>query len=172
MAELMKIEDVIKRYDRGEKLKFEIFNEGDFAQFERCIFEVKNISYFCVEQYLLANQAILFRDDVMLEKIMTAKSIRQARLFGDKIRNFDQEEWNHHKLNMAYVGNLCKFRQNENLKFKLLETENKIIVNADPYEKDWGIKKRITELDIKNPHSWKGENQLGFILMMIREELK
>lgn len=172
MTKLMGVEDIKKKYDSGEKLKFEIFNEGGFTQFETSIFQVKGISYFCVEQYLLANQAILFKDNVMLEKIMIAKSIRQARLFGNKIRNFDQEEWNKHKLNMGYVANLCKFQQDENLKFKLMETENNILVNADPYDGDWGIKKRITELDIKNPHSWKGENLLGFILMMIREDLK
>lgn len=172
MSKLMNVKEVIRKYNDGEQLKFEIFYEGDFSQFEKSNFIIKNIEYFCVEHYLLVNRARLFKDKEMLEKIMESKSIRQAKLFGKKIRNFNQEEWDKHKLNMSYVANLCKFQQDEVLKFKLLETENSILVNADAYDDVWGIGKKITELDIKNPHSWKGENYLGFILMKIREDFR
>ncbi len=172
MIKIMKVEDIIKKYDSGERLKMEIFNEGAFSQFEKSFFKIKDVNYFCVEQYLLANRARLFKDKEMLQKIMESKSIRQAKLFGNKIRNFNQDELDKHKLNMSYVANLCKFQQDENLKFKLLETENSILVNADAFDPVWGIQKKITDLDIKNPHSWKGKNLLGFILMEIREEFK
>lgn len=172
MSRLINVEEVLKRYDDGRQLKFEIFYDGDFAQFEKSNFTIKNVNYFCVEHYLLASRAILFNDKEMLEKIMESKSIRQAKIFGKNIRNFNQEVWDKHKLNMSYVSNLCKFQQDEVLKFKLLETENSILVNADVYDDVWGIGKKITDLDIRNPHSWRGENYLGFILMKIREDFK
>lgn len=168
---LTTVDEIKEKYDNGDKLKLEIFHEGDFIQSEKCSFTIKGTEYYCVDQYLLANRAKLFKDSEMLDKIMESKSIRQAKLFGNKIRNFDQEEWDKHKLNMSYVANLCKFQQDENLKFKLLETGDKILSYADVYDPVWGIGKKITDLDIKNPHAWKGNNLLGFILMKIRQDL-
>lgn len=172
MMKLLNVDEIKLMHDRGERLKLKIFAEGDLTQHEKTIFKVKNISYLGVDHYLLAQRAKLFKDDEMLEKIMSSKSIRQANLFGKKIRDFDSKEWDKHKLNMSYVANLCKFSQDENLKFELLQTEEEILVNADVYDPVWGIGKKITDLDIKNPHSWKGENLLGFVLMKVREDLK
>ena len=172
MAKLWNVEMIKEKYDNGDKLKLDIFFEGDFTQDEKSDFEIKDISYMGVDQYLLANRAKLFKDQEMLERIMESKSIRQAKLFGRKIRNFNQDKWDKHKLNMSYVANLCKFQQDENLKFKLLETEDKILVYANVYDSVWGVGKKITDLDIRNPHSWKGENLLGFILMKVRDDLR
>ena len=60
-----------------------------------------------------------------------------------------------------YQINKAKFTQNQKLKQLLLNTENKILREASPYDSYWGI----------GPDG-KGKNKLGEILMRIREELK
>lgn len=71
----------------------------------------------------------------------------------------------------VYTGNLLKFSQNEELKQKLLDTENKILVEASPYDKIWGIGLSVSDKDFYNPILWKGENLLGKILMKVRNTL-
>lgn len=69
-------------------------------------------------------------------------------------------------------GNFLKFSQNEKLKEFLLSTDNKIIVEASPYDAIWGIGMLETDRDAQNPLLWKGENLLGFALMEVRNELR
>ena len=69
-------------------------------------------------------------------------------------------------------GNLYKFSQNENLKQFLLSTKNKILAEASPYDKIWGIGMNANDKDILNQDKWKGENLLGKALMKVRDIIK
>lgn len=56
---------------------------------------------------------------------------------------------------------LAKFTQNENLKLKLLETEDAYLEEGNDWgDKEWGLV------------NGNGKNKLGKILMRIRDELK
>ena len=57
---------------------------------------------------------------------------------------------------------------NEKLKAFLLNTGTKILVEASPYDKIWGIGLSADQENIKNPLTWNGENLLGFALMKIK----
>jgi len=57
------------------------------------------------------------------------------------------------------------------MKHILLETQNKIIVEASPYDKIWGVALSENDKTINNPNNWKGENLLGFSLMEVRDML-
>ena len=54
----------------------------------------------------------------------------------------------------------------------LLSTGDKILVEASPYDKIWGIGMKEGTPGIENPSNWKGENLLGFALMEVRDELR
>jgi ribA/ribD-fused uncharacterized protein len=69
-------------------------------------------------------------------------------------------------------GNLHKFSQDENLKEFLLNTNERILVEASPMDKIWGIGLAADHPNIENPILWKGENLLGFALMEVRDELR
>ena len=58
------------------------------------------------------------------------------------------------------------------LKAYLLSTGNKIIVEASPYDKIWGIGLGKDDTDSINPEKWNGLNLLGFALMEVRDELR
>ncbi len=76
------------------------------------------------------------------------------------------------KFDIVVNGNMLKFSQNEELKNFLLSTNNKILAEASPYDKIWGIGIGQDDKDAYNIDKWKGENLLGKALMKVREELR
>ncbi|SHF05931.1 conserved hypothetical protein, ribA/ribD-fused [Chryseobacterium takakiae] len=90
---------------------------------------------------------------------------------GRKVKKFDLDIWNEHKYEIVKKGNFLKFSQNEGFKEFLLSTDNKILVEASPYDTIWGIGMLETDPNTKNPVQWNGENLLGFALMEVRDEL-
>lgn len=125
-------------------------------------------TYNCAEQYMMAQKALLFGDNEIFCKIMNETNPYNIKNLGKLVRNFNDETWNKNKFDIVYNGNLLKFSQNEELKQKLLDTENKILVEASPYDKIWGIGLSVSDKDFYNPILWKGENLLGKILMKVR----
>ncbi|MCP4177219.1 MAG: NADAR family protein, partial [bacterium] len=68
-------------------------------------------------------------------------------------------------------GNVLKFRQNKALSVFLLNTKDKVLVEASPYDRIWGIGISPDDENIVNPYLWKGENLLGFGIMEVRDIL-
>ena len=58
------------------------------------------------------------------------------------------------------------------LKSIILSTEDKILVEASPFDKIWGIGMAHDNPSATKPEQWKGLNLLGKVLMKVREELK
>lgn len=69
--------------------------------------------------------------------------------------------------NLVYL----KFLQNPNLCEELLKTENKILVEASPWDRIWGIGYDRKEAVLIGTEHW-GENKLGKILVNCREKIK
>ena len=64
-------------------------------------------------------------------------------------------------------GNLAKFGQNDGLKEFPIETEERILVEASPVDRIWGIGLAANDPDVENPDRRKGLNLLGFALMEV-----
>lgn len=76
------------------------------------------------------------------------------------------------KSQVVVNGNLHKFGQNPELRDFLLSTGDKVLVEASPYDKIWGIGLDANNPDACAPKLWKGENLLGFALMEVRGLLR
>lgn len=173
-------EELREAYNNGERLEYVFFwksrkqlDKGCLCQWYRCSFFVGGEKYFTAEQYMMASKARLFGDFETYKKIMEAETPKEYLALGRTVKNFDEKIWNMHKKRIVTEGNMAKFSQNEELKEYILSTEGKILVEASPYDKIWGISVGEEEKDIiTNPNNWKGENLLGFSLMVVRETLR
>ena len=53
----------------------------------------------------------------------------------------------------------------------LLGTGQRVIVEASPYDAIWGIGLTAHDAAANDPTQWRGLNLLGFVLMVVREQL-
>jgi len=175
------LQNIIERFQRKEKLKFLFFwghtakdeiTKSCFSQWFPFKFEENGIVYKTAEHYMMAGKARLFNDHETLQEILISNSPNQAKSLGRKVKNFDPKIWDEHKYDIVKQGNLLKFSQNEKFKEFLLSTNDKILVEASPYDKIWGIGMLETDTRAENPLLWNGENLLGFALMEVRDELR
>ncbi|MBC1548312.1 NADAR family protein, partial [Listeria sp. FSL L7-1435] len=143
-----------------------------FSQWWICSFKVDGVEYNCAEQFMMAEKAKLFNDMEMREKILAAKHPKQAKDFGRLISGFQEDIWLKNRFNIVMRANQAKFSQNEELKKFLMQTKIRILVEASPVDKIWGIGMAADNKNVENPLYWKGLNLLGFALMAVRDELE
>ncbi len=173
----------VKRFNGGERMKYIFFwghrlsadgsiTKSCFSQWFDCRFTVDSVEYSTAEQYMMSQKALLFGDRKIYDEIMKSSHPKQFKDLGRKISGFDEKIWNQHKTDIVIKGNTAKFSQNEDLKYFLLNTNNRILVEASPYDKIWGIGMDSKDIRCENPTLWNGENLLGFCLMEVRDIIK
>ena len=169
--------------NKGERIKFLFFwghqkaKDGSisktcFSQWWKSEFEVNGIKYSSAEHWMMAEKARLFKDEEILKEILNVKSPAQAKALGRKVRNFDNKVWNENAYEIVKKGNYNKFSQNEDLKQFLLNTKKRVLVEASPVDKIWGVGLASDNQHIELASKWKGDNLLGFALMEVRDLLK
>ncbi|AMA48116.1 MULTISPECIES: NADAR family protein [Flavobacterium] len=170
----------IENIDKNAKFLFfwghQPSNDGSitktcFSQWWQSSFTVDGIVFPTAEHWMMAQKAKLFNDDEMFDKIIHAKSPAQVKQFGRQVRGFDQKIWEDNRFEIVVQGNYHKFSQNEALKEFLLNTNNRVIVEASPVDKIWGIGLTGDDPKANNPKTWNGLNLLGFALMEVRDIL-
>jgi ribA/ribD-fused uncharacterized protein len=118
-----------------------------------------------VENYFQAFKFIEYPE--LFFEVLNTGSPRSAFELGrdEKNKSYIRKDWHLIKNSIMKEGLLFKFKQNEDLKKKLLETGTAKLVEDSPDDSYWGIG------DWRNgrPH---GENYLGKILEEVRSELK
>ena len=142
------------------------------SQWYESPFKENNVVYNTAEHYMMAKKAELFDDKISLNLILNNPSPEYAKKIGRGVKSFNVKVWNRHKIDIVTQGSILKFSQNLDLKKYLLSTNNKILVEASPYDPYWGIGMRSNDRYAKHPSRWKGENLLGFCLMNVRKKLE
>lgn len=172
-----------EQFRRGERLKYVFFwghkpsadgsiTKSCFSQWWSCNFTVDGIEYNTAEQYMMAQKAVLFGDEKIRAEIMSASHPKQYKDLGRKISGFKQDIWDKNCRDIVVKGNVAKFSQNEDLKAFLLNTNTRILVEASPYDKIWGIGMGADDHRCENPTLWNGTNYLGFCLMEVRDIIR
>lgn len=129
-------------------------------------------TYSCVEQYMHARKAGLFKDEVTRQRIMDTTNPNQMKELGRQVSGYREKVWRQAAHDVVYKGVMAKFDQDEVLRKYLLSTNTCILVEASPYDKRWGIGLPATHTYATVPALWPGENWLGFILMEARDALR
>ena len=143
-----------------------------FSQWWLSSFEVDKVIYKTAEHWMMAQKAELFKDNEVLEKILQAKSPAEAKKLGREVKNYNENLWLAARYDIVKQGNYHKFSQNPELKTFLLNTKDRVLVEASPVDAIWGIGMAGDHKDVLDPEKWQGLNLLGFALMEVRDELK
>ncbi len=94
------------------------------------------------------------------------------KALGRQVRGFDERLWGEVRYSVVLSGNYYKFTQNPAMMRFLLATGDKILVEASPLDKIWGIGLGRQSENASRPSAWRGQNLLGFALMEVRDELR
>lgn len=146
-------------------------SKGEYRNFSNMSdhpIEIDGETYKSVEHYFQAMKAKQFEDTEIYTKIVNAKTTKAAKALGKKVKNFSKEVWDSKRDEVMEHGVKAKFVQHPELRKQLLETNTKIIGEADARNTYWGIGTSISSDKSKKPSKWRGQNKLGKILMSLR----
>jgi ribA/ribD-fused uncharacterized protein len=88
------------------------------------------------------------------------------------VRGFDEEIWTRERFGIVVEGSVHKFAADEELRAFLLGTGERVLVEASPVDRVWGIGLAADDAAAEDPERWRGPNLLGFALMAARERLR
>ena len=177
------LKDLIEKYQQNQHIDFLFFwghkpnpdgtiSRTCLSQWWQSAFIVDGITYFTAEHWMMAKKAALFNDANTLKLILEIENPAAVKKLGRKIKDFDPAIWDLQKYEIVKQGNIHKFGQHPELKAFLLSTNQKVLVEASPFDTVWGIGLSQDAKEAQNPNDWKGENLLGFALMEARDELR
>ena len=144
----------------------------EFSNFYETVFKLDEVEYKSAEHAYEGIKAKTFGDEETFGKILKAKSAQSAKSFGNKVKDFKEETWKEKQDEVMKTVLRAKFTQNLELRKKLLDSEDKVLANADSRDKYWGIGTSANTSMAKDPKKWKGENKLGAMLMELRTQIK
>ncbi|KEQ58273.1 DUF1768-domain-containing protein, partial [Aureobasidium melanogenum CBS 110374] len=147
---------------------------GIFSQFYECTFtdpKYPDIEFKCAEQYMMYNKAQTFNSPDIAAQILATTASKAQKALGRKIKGFSDAIWDAVKFGIVERGNLLKFEQDEDFKKVLLETGDRLLVEAAPQDKIWGIGHTAAAAKKVSREIW-GQNLLGKVLMNVREKIR
>jgi hypothetical protein len=159
-----------------EKEEFVFFSSNVFSQWYISKFVDKDTKYNSAEQFMMAQKAILFKDENTLDKIMSCKiekatDNRQVKDLGRQVQGFDFDIWKNSRFSILLIAQGLKFSQNSLLCKELLDTGLKTLVEAT-YDNIYGAGLLSSDPLIQDRKNWTGLNLLGTALTMTREFIK
>ncbi|WP_093607885.1 NADAR family protein [Streptomyces indicus] len=135
-------------------------------------FEVDGVTYATAEHWMMAAKARLFGDAEAERKALGATSPAAAKKAGRLVRGFDDAVWERERFGIVTEGSVHKFAAHPELREYLLRTGDRVLVEASPMDRIWGIGLAADDERAGDPARWRGLNLLGFALMAARERLR
>lgn len=183
LACMEKIDELIKQVSRGERVKFLPFwghrPRADGALGPSCLsqwwpsaFTVGDVRYATAEHWMMARKARLFGDPEAERAALSARTPAEAKTAGRLVRGFDDAVWRRERYGIVVEGSVHKFASDPALRSYLLATGDRVLVEASPMDRIWGIGISADDARALDPAAWRGLNLLGFALMDARRELR
>ena len=117
--------------------------------------------WLTVEHYYQSQKFVGVPDEASVPLIQQAKTPQEAAALGRDRTRTVRSDWEQAKLAVMWQGVLTKFLTHRDIQAVLLSTGDETIVENSPTDYYWGCGCDGT-----------GENQLGKILMKIRQKLR
>ncbi|SDP89555.1 hypothetical protein SAMN04487905_11231 [Actinopolyspora xinjiangensis] len=177
------VAELVERMRLGVRTKFVFFwghrperdgspGRGCLSQWWPAPFIAHDRVFATAEHYMMWRKARLFGDEEMAEQILAAEHPHRAKTLGREVRGFDQRQWERERFAAVVTGNVAKFAQHEEPRRFLRDTGDRVLVEASPRDKVWGIGLAADDPAADDPERWPGLNLLGFALMEVRETLR
>ncbi|WP_328942292.1 NADAR family protein [Streptomyces sp. NBC_00250] len=176
------IEALTQQVSRGDRVKWLHFwghrphpdgrlSASCLSQWWPAPFVVDGVSYATAEHWMMAAKARLFEDAEAERAALTAGTPAEAKKAGRLVRGFDDTVWARERFGIVVEGSVHKFSSDEALRAYLLGTRGRVLVEASPLDRVWGIGLAADDPRAQDPARWRGDNLLGFALMEARERL-
>ena len=146
--------------------------KGCLSQWWPAAFTVDGVSYPSAEHYMMAAKARLSGDAEAVEKILAAPHPSAAKALGRQVRGFDEQRWAEHRFDVVVAGNIAKFGQHPLLRDFQAGTGSRVLVEASPRDRVWGIGLAADDERAGSPERWPALSLLGFALMEVRHQLR
>jgi ribA/ribD-fused uncharacterized protein len=171
--------DVETAVAAGESVRFLFFwghqgpatGKGCLSQWFPSPFTEDEHTFATAEHYMMWRKATLFDDQRTAARILAADHPKQAKDLGRQVRNFDQAAWEAQRSDIVVDGNTRKFSRHPEMRAFLLGTGDRVLVEASPLDRVWGIGLREDDPRAGDPAQWRGPNLLGFALGAVRDVL-
>ncbi|OLT32016.1 hypothetical protein BJF79_36575 [Actinomadura sp. CNU-125] len=172
----MDVPELIALQRTGARLKFLFFwrehgPTGCLSQWHASPFTVDGVRYATAEHYMMAEKARLFGDERAAAAILAAPHPGRAKVLGGQVTGFDEAAWREHRLPIVVRGNAAKFAQHPDLRTFLAGTGERVLAEASPRDRIWGIGLTADDPRAERPDAWRGRNLLGQALMAVRSSL-
>ncbi|WP_413759147.1 NADAR family protein [Streptomyces sp. MMBL 11-3] len=135
-------------------------------------FTVDGVEYRTAEHWMMARKARLFGDAEAERLALDAANPALAKKAGRLVRGFDEAVWERERFGIVVEGSVRKFASDEALRGFLLGTGERVLVEASPLDRVWGIGLPADADAASDPTRWRGPNLLGFALMQARSHLR
>jgi ribA/ribD-fused uncharacterized protein len=135
-------------------------------------FTVDGVRYATAEHWMMAAKARLFGDPEAERLVLAADHPAQAKKAGRLVRGFDEAVWSRERFGVVVEGSVHKFAAHGALRDFLLGTGERVLVEASPVDRVWGIGLAAGDEGAWDPERWRGPNLLGFALMEARRRLR
>jgi ribA/ribD-fused uncharacterized protein len=175
--------EVAGAVERGERVRFLFFwghkaqpdgsvGSGCLSQWWPAPFSLDGLVFATAEHYMMWRKAMLFADEEAAGRILAASHPSRAKALGRQVSGFDEASWAAHRFEIVVAGSVAKFGQHPDLTEFLLGTGERVLVEASPRDRIWGIGLAATDERATDPRQWRGRNLLGFALMRARATLR
>ena len=143
-------EALIGRVRAGERIKYLCFwghrplpdgrlGPSCLSQWWPSPFTVAGVVYRTAEHWMMAGKARLFADPDAERRVLAAAHPAEAKKAGRLVRGFDETVWERERFRIVVEGSVHKFASDPALREFLLNTGDRVLVEASPVDRVWGI---------------------------------
>ena len=135
-------------------------------------FAADGIRFSSMEQFMMYRKAVAFGDRDRAAQILDTEDVGRIKELGRLVSGYNDNYWNGIRQIVVYEGLYAKFSQNEELKRLIRATGKAVLAECAVKDRIWGIGLSMDDPDRLDRRKWKGQNLLGYALMMVREKLR
>ncbi|WP_229401742.1 NADAR family protein [Micromonospora okii] len=177
------VADLVALHDAGARVRYLPFwghrprrdgsvGPGCLSQWWPAPFAVDGRVFDTAEHWMMWRKAVLFGDEETAGRVLAAGHPQRAKALGRQVCGFDEAVWAAHRYDVVVAGSVAKFAAHDDLRAFLLGTGDRVLVEASPVDRVWGIGLASDDPAALDPTRWRGDNLLGFALMDARAALR